>query len=82
MERSWLKDGTGAVDTPFVSLPGLVKGRCRTDEHGTNYLEATVTPAPGDRRITDLGGRITPEWGLHLLDVNLVMGDIVERIRR
>ena len=31
---------------------------------------------PGD----DIGGDLTPEWGLHLIDVSIVMGDIVERI--
>jgi hypothetical protein len=78
--RTWLSDGTGEVDTPFVSLPGLVTGRCTSDERGTKYLEVTVTAAEGDRRLTDLGGRLTPEWGLHLLDVNLVMGDVVARV--
>ena len=78
--RTWLADGTGEVDTPFVALPGLVTGRCTTDANGITYLEATVTTEDGDRRITDLGGRLTPEWGLHLLDVNLVMGDIVDRV--
>jgi hypothetical protein len=24
-----------------------------------------------------MGGDLTPEWGLHLQDVNLVMGDIL-----
>lgn len=78
--RTWLADGTGEVDTPFVSLPGLVEGECTTDANGVNYLEATVTPAEGDRRVTDLGGRLSPEWGLHLIDVNLVMGDIVDQV--
>ncbi|MBX3313330.1 MAG: DUF3089 domain-containing protein [Actinobacteria bacterium] len=77
---TWLADGTGEVDTPFVTLPGLVEGECTTDANGVNYLEATVTPADGDRRVTDLGGRLSPEWGLHLIDVNLVMGDIVDRV--
>jgi len=63
-----------------VTLPGLVEGECTTDANGVNYLEATVTPADGDRRVTDLGGRLSPEWGLHLIDVNLVMGDIVDRV--
>ncbi|MGH2475647.1 MAG: hypothetical protein ACRDIL_10315 [Candidatus Limnocylindrales bacterium] len=29
---------------------------------------------------SDIGGDLTPEWGLHLIDVSTVMGDIVERI--
>ena len=28
----------------------------------------------------DIPGDISPEWGLHLVDVNLVVGDIVEQV--
>lgn len=77
--RTWLADGGEPVTTPFVSLPGIVSGECATtaDHH---YLKVTMTPSADDQRITDLGGRLTPQWGLHLLDVNLVMGDIVTRV--
>lgn len=78
-DRSWLADGSAPVTTPFVSLPGLIHGTCATT-NGSHYLSISVTPGPGDRRVTDLGGRLTPEWGLHLLDVNLVMGDVVDRV--
>ena len=33
---------------------------------------------PGDARPTDVGGRISPVWGLHLIDMNLAMGDLVD----
>lgn len=31
---------------------------------------------PEDPRIDDIGGDLTPEWGLHLVDANLAMGDL------
>jgi len=30
-----------------------------------------------DPRVDDVGGDLTPEWGLHLIDVNVAMGDLV-----
>ena len=31
-------------------------------------------------RADDIPGDLTPEWGLHLVDVNLVMGDVVRQV--
>ena len=38
---------------------------------------ATVHPDPSGPRADDIPGDLTPQWGLHLVDVNLVMGDVV-----
>lgn len=68
------------VPTPWIRYDGLITGECVTD--GTfNWLEITSTHTDGDARPADLGGRLTPEWGLHLLDVNLAMGNLVELVR-
>jgi len=67
------------ITTPFVTLPGLVSGECAS-QGGFNYLSVTVNADPSDPRADDIGGDLTPEWGLHLIDVSIVMGDIVERI--
>jgi hypothetical protein len=77
---SWL-DGPEAdvIDTPFVSVPGLITGEC-VETGGFNYLSVTVHGDPADPRADDISGDLTPQWGLHLVDVNLVMGDIVERV--
>ena len=73
---SWLEgDSTGKITTPFVSVPGLVTGRCAS-ENGFNYLSITVHPGAGPR-VDDVPGDLTPQWGMHLIDVNVVMGDIV-----
>ncbi len=68
--------GGPAVETPFVSLPGLLSAECRTDEHAS-YLEVTVHGDPSDPRVDEIVGDLTPQWGLHLLDVNLAIGDLV-----
>ena len=77
---AWVKDKT--VDTPFVSVPGLLSARCTSNEHAT-FLEVTVNGNPADPRTDDipgdlgLPGKPVPMWGLHLVDVNLVMGDLL-----
>jgi hypothetical protein len=67
------------IATPFVTTPGFVTAQC-VSEGGFDYLEVTVNGDPADARVDDIGGDLTPEWGLHLQDVNLVMGDIVELV--
>ena len=69
----------GQVTTPFVQTPGLVTGEC-VQRDGFSYLEATINGDPDGPRIDDIGGDLTPEWGLHLQDVNLVMGDIISLV--
>jgi pimeloyl-ACP methyl ester carboxylesterase len=67
-----------SVSTGWVSMPGRYRASCRR-EAGATWLG--VTPEPGDPRpaVTE---RIGPEWGLHLYDVNLALGNLVEVARR
>jgi len=73
----WAQGAT--IDTPFVTLPEFVEGEC-VERDGFAYLEITVNGDQSDPRIDDIGGDITPEWGLHLVDVNVAMGDIVDLV--
>lgn len=79
----WVNGKT--VDTPFVSVPGLLSGRCASNEHAT-YLEITVHGDPADPRVDDivgdLGMRAKPlaDWGLHLVDINLTMGNLLDLV--
>jgi len=81
--KTWAGDKT--VDTPFVSVPGLLTARCTSNAHAT-YLEVTVHGDPADPRIDDivgdLGMRAKPlaDWGLHLVDVNLAMGNLLDLV--
>ncbi|HEY3739686.1 MAG TPA: DUF3089 domain-containing protein [Bryobacteraceae bacterium] len=70
------------IDTRFVSVPGLLTGECVDDAHGS-YLAITVHGDPSDPRVDDIAGDVVangvklPAWGLHLIDANVVMGDLV-----
>ncbi len=74
------------ITTPFVSLPGLLTGQCVSNQHGS-YLEITVHGDPKDSRTDDIkgdvvvGGQILADWGLHLIDVNLAMGNLVDIVK-
>ena len=78
--KPWAKDVT--VATPFVAAPGLVSARCVSEGLFT-YLSVEVNGDPADPRVDDITGDIMvigrplKDWGLHLIDVNLAMGDLV-----
>ena len=64
-----------AVPTEWVTYPDMVTLECRDD--GTyGWLSIDTTTAPGPRT-DDIGGDLTPEWGSHLVDANVAMGDLV-----
>lgn len=83
--KPWVEGKT--VDTPFVSVPGLLTAKCSTNEHAT-YLEVTVNGDPADPRVDeivgDLGapGKPLANWGLHLIDVNLAMGNLLSLVEQ
>ena len=70
------------VDTTFVKVPGLLSAECVADEHGS-YLAVTVHPTAGGARTNDISGdvvvngQVLQDWGLHLIDANLTMGNLV-----
>jgi hypothetical protein len=65
-----------AISTPFVTLPDLVRGEC-VERDGFSYLSISVDADPADPRADDVPGDLSPEWGLHVVDANLAMGDLV-----
>jgi hypothetical protein len=71
------------VDTPFVSVPGLLTAKCTSNENASGYLEVTVNGNPSDPRADDIvgdigvGTNVLANWGLHLIDINLSMGNLV-----
>jgi hypothetical protein len=69
------------IATPFYAVPGLVTGGC-VDEDGHQYVKVTVHGDPDDPRTDDIDGDFTEGWGLHLIDVHLMMGDLVELAHR
>jgi hypothetical protein len=80
---------TGAnINTPFVSVPGLLSGEC-VNNGQFHYLEVTVSADASDQRTNEISGDVmNPDgtvnagWGLHLIDVNVAMGDLVALAHR
>jgi hypothetical protein len=71
------------VNTPFVSVPGLLTAQCVSNEKGS-YLEITVNGDSHDPRADDIPGDVmangkpNASWGLHLIDVHAAMGNLVD----
>jgi hypothetical protein len=85
-KHQWVKDA-GPVDTPFVSVPGLLNAECASNEHA-NFLKVTVNADPADPRADDIpgdlgmAGKPQANWGLHLVDVNLTLGNLLDVVAR
>jgi pimeloyl-ACP methyl ester carboxylesterase len=81
---AWTKDGA-KVATPFVSAPGLLTGEC-VSKDGFDYLSVGINADPNDPRTDEIAGDVTvgpivlKDWGLHLIDVNLAMGNLVDLV--
>lgn len=75
------------IRTPFVAVPGLLSAECQNN--GThNYLAISLHPTPGGVRTEDItgdvvvNGRLLADWGLHRVDMSLVMGNLIEIVRK
>ena len=72
------------IDTPWVSVPGLLTAKCASNENASGYLEVTVHGNTSDPRVDDIVGdigappNVLANWGLHLIDVNLAMGNLID----
>jgi hypothetical protein len=64
-----------AVTTPWVRYPALYTSTCLTSDDAT-WLQVTDVAGVGDTRpvVTESLGA---DWGFHLADVNLAMGNLV-----
>jgi Protein of unknown function (DUF3089) len=66
-----------SVRTPWVAFPGAYTGRCETSGNAT-WLQ--VTRAPGATSGSGLTRAEQPEIGLHILDVNIALGNLVRLV--
>jgi hypothetical protein len=71
--------GSASTATPWVTYPGLYQGRCES-ANGANWLQVTATSAPNDGRPV-VQQVLGPRWGLHLVDVNIALGNLVQLVR-
>jgi hypothetical protein len=71
------------IETPWVSVPGLLTARCTSNEHASGYLEVTVHGNPADARVDEIIGDVGPgaaNWGLHLVDMELAIGNLLDLV--
>jgi hypothetical protein len=71
---------TEQITTPFVTYPDFVEAECVTEGEFT-YLSLMVQGDPSDPRTDDIGGDLSPEWGMHLVDANVAMGNLVNLVQ-
>lgn len=76
-----LADRSLTPATPFMDVPGMLLAEC-VERGGFSYLEITVVADPLDPRADDIEGDLSPEWGLHLIDIPVAGGSLLEMARR
>ncbi len=75
--------GGKKIETPFVSVPGLLSAECVANDTGS-YLAVKVHADAADARTDEIvgdvvdQGQIRKEWGLHLIDVHVAMGNLID----
>lgn len=61
----------------------MLTAQCVENANGS-YLEVTVHGDPADPRVDDISGdvitngQVNASWGLHLIDVNEAMGNLLD----
>jgi DUF3089 family protein len=65
-----------SVATPYVAFPDLYTAQCHS-AGGATWLQVNDVGGPGDPR-PRVGETLGPTWGLHLDDVNLALGNLVQ----
>jgi hypothetical protein len=67
---------TKTTGQPWVTYPGLYTGSCES-QNGATWLQ--IDAAAGDTRPV-VSPVLGPTWGLHLDDVNLALGNLVDDV--
>jgi hypothetical protein len=77
--------GPTGITTPFTLYRNYYAGECITREDGVRYLAISADPGPGDERTPNSIRNANVEamgFGLHLLDYNLTLGDLIDLVAR
>lgn len=67
------------LPTPWVTEPDLYSGQCLS-QGGATWLQVSAPIHIGDTRKI-VGQTLGPTWGLHLVDVNIALGNLVSLTR-
>ena len=65
--------------TPWVEFPKLYTAKC-AQANGASWLQIDHVQTAADKR-PFVQPRLGPAWGLHLVDVNLALGNLVDLVR-
>jgi hypothetical protein len=67
-----------------VTLPDMLSAECVRDDDAS-YLSVTVHANPDSPRVADIpgdvvlpNGQVSTDWGLHLVDVHVGMGNLLD----
>jgi hypothetical protein len=74
--------GAGGIKltTPWVTFPGLYEAQCKS-QGGATWLQVDSTAKPKDTRPV-VKETLGPTWGLHLVDVNIALGNLVNDLQQ
>ena len=67
------------LPTPWVAEPDLYSGQCLS-QGGATWLQVSAPINVGDTRMI-VGQTLGATWGLHLVDVNIALGNLVSLAR-
>lgn len=67
--------GAPSVPTPWLAEPGLYSGECLYRQ-GASWLQVSAPVNPKDKRSV-VRQTLGPTWGLHLVDINVALGNLV-----
>ncbi|HZM55767.1 MAG TPA: hypothetical protein VFC03_12150, partial [Acidimicrobiales bacterium] len=67
------------LPTPWVAEPDLYSGQCLS-QGGATWLQVSAPINVGDTRMI-VGQTLGAMWGLHLVDVNIALGNLVSLAR-
>ena len=77
---------TPSAATPWVEGKGLYNARCK-HENGATWLQVSLESGLSEGVVDELAADndlaeelIGPEWGLHLYDVNIALGNLVNTV--
>lgn len=69
--------GGRPIATPMVRVVGMLKGQCTSNAYAS-YLEVSVLRGPGSPASRDIQGDLAEPLGLHLVDMEVAMGNLVD----
>ena len=71
---------TPSAPTPWVRYPRLYSAECESG-NGATWLQITDIGEPSDQRVRFQNPVLGPTWGLHLADVSIALGNLVDLVR-